>query len=225
MMHYSKLVWITAVMALLSACKTVMDRRISAHEETWRSLSEQEQHRLLQGHVRPNDTEDMVSIALGPPDKVLPVTDREGQKQTVWIYDLLEYGSGYDPFDPKSLPNLVSSEKSVIFRDGVVVDQAAIAVESIANVVEFRAKHTAEFMEARLDLLVAFTSKQKVEARGIFENANEKLYAISPDERPARGFPIRAKMRADIRAILTAEQQAKYDATPQYLGGGSTKRQ
>ena len=224
-MGYSKLVWIIAAVGLLSACTTVMDRRISAHKETWRSLSDQDQHRLLQGHVHPGDTEDMVTIALGPPDKVLPVTGRGGQKQTVWIYDLLEFGSGYNPFDPTSHPNLTSSEKSVIFQDRVVVNQAGIAVESTANLIEFRVERTVEVMEARLDQLVVLTTEQRVKARDIFEKANEKLYAFSPNERAEKGMPIRVKMRADIRAMLTTEQQAKYDAAPQYLGGGSTKRQ
>jgi hypothetical protein len=80
-------------------------------------------------------------------------------------------------------------------------------------------------MEARLDRLVALTSEQRVNARYIFEEANGELLALSPDERPAKGIPIRVRMRADIRAILTLEQQANYDAAPQYLGGGSTKRQ
>jgi hypothetical protein len=48
---------------------------------------------------------------------------------------------------------------------------------------------------------------------------------MGPDERPGKVMTIRAKMRTDIRAILAAEQQAKYDTAPQYLGGGATNRQ
>jgi hypothetical protein len=81
-------------------------------------------------------------------------------------------------------------------------------------------------MEARLDRLVALTPGQKVKARDIFEKVNEELLALNTDEGPAKGMPIRVKMRADIRAMLSAEQQAKYDPAPQYLGGGgSTKSQ
>jgi hypothetical protein len=102
---------------------------------------------------------------------------------------------------------------------------ARIVGDSVAKPVESRATLIAEFMEARLDRLVALTSEQRVNARDVFEKANEELLALSPDERPAKGMPIRVKMRADIRAMLSAEQQANYDAAPQYLGGGSTKRQ
>jgi hypothetical protein len=231
-MKFSTILWTMAVVGLLSGCVSVMDRRISAHKETWRGLSELDQNRLRHGLVRRGDTEDMVSIALGPPDKVLPITGRDGQKQTVWIYHQLWFGGSYDPFNPGSSPDLQSRDESVIFHDGIVVIQVEMAIENVAELVEFPAglaefpaKRTAEFMEARLDRLVALTPDQKVKARDIFEKANEELLAFSLDDRPAKGMPIRVRMRADIRAILTLEQQTKYDAAPQYLGGGSTKRQ
>ncbi len=177
--------------------------------------------------MRSGDTEEMVLIALGPPDKVQPITSQEGQKQTAWLYDLLEFGSGYSPYDPTSSPppHLESREQSVIFRNGVVVDKVGVAVEDLTTLAEFRAKLKAENMEARLDSLVTLTLEQKVNACNIFEKANEELSAFSLNERGEKGVPIRVKMRADIRAMLTAEQQSKYDETPQYLGGGSTKRQ
>jgi hypothetical protein len=191
----------------------------------------------------------MVTIALGPPDKVLPITGREGQKQTVWTYHTREFLTNYDPLDPDSIyhQEMRSIEQTVIFHDGVVARQDEIAIESGAGLAESPARRTAELqaglaefqvwppksparrtaenMEARLDRLVALMPEQKVKARDIIEKANEVLLAFSPEERTAKGRPIRVRMRADIWAILTPEQQAKYDAAPQYLGGGSTKRQ
>jgi len=213
-----------AAVGLLSACSTVMDRRIAEHQETWRGLSEPDQHRLLQGHVRRGDTEGMVRIALGPPDKMLPLTSVDGQRLTVWLYDDPTVWWDPSPFDPASSVHSTSRETSVVFHDGVVADQAATAVEDVAKLAEFRVKPAAENRLARLDSLVALTPGQRMKALDIFEKAKEKLNAFSPGERPAKGRSIRVKMRADIRAMLTAEQQAKYDAAPQYLGGGSTKR-
>ena len=226
-MKFSTILWTLAVVGLLSGCVSVMDRRISAHQETWQRLSALDQNRLRHGTLRIGDTEDMVSIALGSPDKVLPITGRDGQKQTVWIYHHLANSVGFDPLQPASFSDLQSSDKSVIFHDGIMVIQVGVAIESAAELAEFPARRTAEFMEARLDRLVTLTPGQKVKAREIFEKANEELMALDPNEGPAKGMPIRVKMRADIRAMLSAEQQAKYDPAPQYLGGGggSTRRQ
>ncbi len=213
-----------AALELLSACRTVMDRRIAEHQETWRGLSAQDRHRLLQGHVRRGDTEEVVRIALGPPDKVLPLTSLEGAKLTVWLYEDLEAGWNGSPFDPTSSIDPRGGETRVIFRDGVVMNQAAVAIETITMLAGFRITPAAENKVARLDLLVALTPGQKVKAFDIFEKATEELDAFSPGERPMKGMPIRVKMRADIRALLTTGQQAKYDTAPQYLGGGSMKR-
>jgi hypothetical protein len=210
---------------LLSACESAMDRRISAHQETWRELSEQDQQRLLRGQVHPGDTEEMVRLALGPPDKVLAITTQDGRKQTVWWYDLIESSGDFFLRVPTSPPRMTSREKSFIFLDGIVLNQAGIAVESMRELADYRARYTAENLTARLDSLVALTPEQNAKALDVFEQANRKLYAFSRDERPAKGRPIRVKMRADIRAMLTPDQQAKYDAAPQYLAGGSTKSQ
>ena len=82
-MKYHPFIWITVAAGLLSACQSPIDRRISAHQEAWRKLSVQDQQRLQRGYVRRGDTEEMVSIALGSPDRVLPITGPGGQKETV----------------------------------------------------------------------------------------------------------------------------------------------
>jgi len=223
-MRSSILVWLVVAAGLFSGCNSVMDRRISAHEDTWRGLSEQDRHRLVQGFVCGGDTESMVHIALGPPAKVLPLTSQDGQRLTVWLYeDLIDNWEG-SPVDPNSSNHLTSRERRVIFQDGVVVDQAAIALQDSAKLVEFRVRPAAEHRVARLNSLVALTSAQKGKAYEIFAKAEGELLDLIPSERPTKGLPIRVKMRADIRAMLTTEQQAKFDAAPQYLGGGSTRR-
>jgi hypothetical protein len=73
---------------------------------------------------------------------------------------------------------------------------------------------------ARLDAAVALTASQKAAAAGIFVEQIEALMDIPPADRPEKGAPIRQAAKAQIRALLTAEQQQKYDATPQSKGGG-----
>ena len=253
-MKFSTVLWTMAVVGLFSGCQIAMESRIAAHEETWQRLSELDQNRLRQGDLFAGDTEDMVSIALGPPDKVVPITNQDGQQQTVWIYHGVEFVGDYYGGDPDSLyhQDIKHTAKSIIFHDGIVVFQIRKDIDSAAEDAEFqpgpvesparptaelsegrldqrvaftpKQKVAAEFMEARLDQLVALTPEQKVKARDIFEKANEELLAFSPDERSAKGRPIRIRMIVDIRAILTPEQQAKYDAAPQSLSGGPTKK-
>jgi len=223
-MRYSTLVWIVAAVGLLSGCKSLMNRRIAAHQEAWQALSEQDQHRLSQGHVLLGDTEEMVLIALGPPDEVLPITTQDGQKQTVWQYEELISSGDNFLISPTSSTHTEIREKSVIFHDGRVVQQAPIAVNDGAKLAGWRSERTAENWAARLDHLVTLTAEQKVKAREVFAKAQEALLVFRPEERLEKGRPIRVKMRAEIRALLTPEQQIKYDATPQYRGGGSTRR-
>lgn len=73
---------------------------------------------------------------------------------------------------------------------------------------------------ARLDAAVALTAGQKAAAVGIFAEQIEALMDIPPADRPEKGAPIRQAAKAQIRALLTSEQQQKYDATPQSKGGG-----
>ncbi len=73
---------------------------------------------------------------------------------------------------------------------------------------------------ARLDQAVRLNRGQKAAATGIFEAQIEALVEIPPADRSEKGAPIRQATKAQIRALLTPEQQQKYDATPQSKGGG-----
>ena len=65
----------------------------------------------------------------------------------------------------------------------------------------------------RLDEVVTLTPEQKQTALEIFARACDQISTLIllPDK---RGRAIRMKMRADLRAMLTVDQQAKYDAAP-----------
>lgn len=206
-MRFSKVIWVTIALGLLSACQSVMDRRVSAHEETWRRLSEQDQRRLSRGFMFVGDTEEMVSIALGQPDRVLAITGQESQKQTVWVYYVL---TNSNDISIHSLPTEIN-ERKVIFRDGVVVDRVGFGDISEETLAIFRTR-IPDRMTERLDSLVALAPEQKVQARAVFAQANDKLLDLAWNEQASNGKPIGEKMRADIRTILTTDQQAKYDA-------------
>jgi hypothetical protein len=223
-MRNSKLVWImVAAVGLLSGCNSVvMSSRISEHRDTWRGLSEQDQQRLMRGNVSRGDSEEMVQIALGQPDKVIPLTSTDGQRLTVWLFEDLIDSRKSSATDPISTNHLTNRERSVIFRDGVVVNQKLIATGDNSGFVEVRS--TAQNLLARLNALVVLTPEQKEKAFEIYAKAQEKLLAFDTGERGPRGMPIQEKMRADIRAILTTGQQAKYDAMPPLFGGGLTWR-
>ncbi len=77
-------------------------------------------------------------------------------------------------------------------------------------------------MAARLDQVVTLTADQKVQVTEIFTEENTALQAIPAEDRVEKGMPIRQAARAQVRALLTPEQQRIYDQTPQTQGGGQT---
>jgi len=81
---------------------------------------------------------------------------------------------------------------------------------------------TPETRLARLDALVGLTDDQKDAAFNTFAAEFQVVLAIPEADRPQQGAAARRGTLAAIRALLTPAQQAKYDRTPQNLGGGLT---
>jgi hypothetical protein len=73
----------------------------------------------------------------------------------------------------------------------------------------------------KLESIVTLTPAQKDQALQIFQNLKDVMDSMDPAERPAKGAQSRQDAIAAIRAILTPDQQAVYDRTPQRLGGGA----
>jgi hypothetical protein len=71
----------------------------------------------------------------------------------------------------------------------------------------------------RLEGIVTLTPAQAKQALQVFQDLKDIMDSISPEERPTKGMPFRQDAVAAIREILTPEQQAIYDRTPQRLGG------
>lgn len=75
----------------------------------------------------------------------------------------------------------------------------------------------------RLDKAVTLTAEQKTKLLDIYTKAAEQAKALTPEERRAKGPEIMKATRDQVRALLTPEQQAKFDAMPMGPRGGDHK--
>jgi len=64
------------------------------------------------------------------------------------------------------------------------------------------------------------TKAQKDKIMAIASKTAESMKEIPKEERKEKGGALQKKQREDVRAVLTPEQQAKFDAMPQ---GGKKK--
>jgi Spy/CpxP family protein refolding chaperone len=69
------------------------------------------------------------------------------------------------------------------------------------------------------------TADQKSKIGAILTQVATDLQALPPEQRGGRAASLRAAARPQIRALLTPEQQAKYDAMPAPGGGRKKKDQ
>jgi hypothetical protein len=81
----------------------------------------------------------------------------------------------------------------------------------------------ADLAVTRLEHIVTLSPDQEKQARQIFQNLKDVMDSMDPATRPMQGAQSRKDAFAAIRAILTPDQRAIYDRTPQYQGGGSTQ--
>ncbi len=75
-----------------------------------------------------------------------------------------------------------------------------------------------ENMVASLDQVVSLSAAQKAQAGQIFWSEMDAQLATATPDRPLKGFTWRQPLRDQLRAILTPEQQVKFDAAPLYSG-------
>lgn len=81
---------------------------------------------------------------------------------------------------------------------------------------------TVEQRIERLEQAVgSLTDDQKGKIKEIYAKAAEKMQGLSQEERREKMMEIMQESGKEIRAVLTPEQQAKYDAMPQGRGGQS----
>ena len=79
-------------------------------------------------------------------------------------------------------------------------------------------------MVARLDEAVTLTADQKAKATDIYTKEVADMQALAPEDRRSKGQEIRDAANKDIRALLTPDQQTKFDAMPPPGKGGRKKK-
>jgi Spy/CpxP family protein refolding chaperone len=88
-----------------------------------------------------------------------------------------------------------------------------------------RGMPTPEERIAHIDKAVGgLTDDQKAKIKDIYEKAAEQFKALAPEERREKGREIMQSTREQVRAVLTADQQAKFDAMPQERGPQRKKK-
>ena len=81
---------------------------------------------------------------------------------------------------------------------------------------------TPEARVAQIDAAVSLTADQKTKIMAILTKVAKQVAALPQEERAAKGAEMRTAANKDIRALLTDEQKAKFDAMPA-PGGGKKK--
>jgi protein CpxP len=83
---------------------------------------------------------------------------------------------------------------------------------------------TVEQRLERLETAVgSLTDEQKTKIKAIYEKSAADMQAIPQEERREKMGPIMQAAQKEIRAVLTPEQQTKFDAMPQGGRGGKKK--
>jgi protein CpxP len=78
-----------------------------------------------------------------------------------------------------------------------------------------RGMPTPEQQVARIDEAVTLTADQKTKITEIFKKSAADMQAVPQEERREKGMAIMKATHDEIRALLTPEQQTKFDAMPQ----------
>ena len=84
-----------------------------------------------------------------------------------------------------------------------------------------RGMGTPEQQLERLETAVgSLTAEQKTKIKAIYAKAAEKMQAIPQEERREKGMELMQATRKEVRAVLNAEQQKKFDEMATQARGG-----
>jgi Spy/CpxP family protein refolding chaperone len=98
-----------------------------------------------------------------------------------------------------------------------------VATAPLAKAQEKKGQMTPEQRIERIEQAVgSLSADQKTKITAILEKSQEEMRAVPKEERKDKMPDMMKATNAKIRAVLTAEQQAKFDAMPQ--GGGGKKK-
>ena len=79
-----------------------------------------------------------------------------------------------------------------------------------------------QYVERVEQAVGTLTADQKTKIKNIVAKTQDAMKAVPKEERKEKGRSLQMKQRDDIRALLNAEQQKKFDAMP--TGGGGKKK-
>lgn len=103
----------------------------------------------------------------------------------------------------------------------LALSATAFVTTGIAQEKKGRGQMSTEQRVTRLEEAVgSLTADQKAKITAIYEKSAKEMQAIPQDERREKMGPIMMAAAKEVRAVLTAEQQAKFDAMPQGGKGG-----
>lgn len=100
-----------------------------------------------------------------------------------------------------------------------------VAVSAPLQAQQKKGMMTAEQQIERIETAVgSLTADQKAKITSIVTKSREEMQGIPKEERKEKGAALQTKQRADIRAVLTADQQKKYDHMAPAGAGGKKKK-
>jgi Spy/CpxP family protein refolding chaperone len=113
----------------------------------------------------------------------------------------------------------------------VLVSVLALGVAGFATTASAQEKGkgkgqmNAEQRIAQIETAVgSLSAEQKTKLTAIYDKLAKDMQAIPQEERREKGGELMMAARKEARAVLTAEQQAKFDAMPQGGKGGGKKK-
>ena len=81
-----------------------------------------------------------------------------------------------------------------------------------------------QYVERVEQAVGSLTADQKTKIKDIVAKTQDEMRAIPKEERKEKGAPLQKKQRDAVRAVLTAEQQKKFDEMAPAGGGGGKKK-
>jgi len=103
----------------------------------------------------------------------------------------------------------------------------AVASTTLVNAQEKkgRGQMTAEQRIEQIEQAVgSLSADQKKKIAGIYAAMAEKMQGLSQEDRREKGMALMQDARKEVRAVLTPEQQKKFDEMPQGGRGGGKKK-
>lgn len=100
-----------------------------------------------------------------------------------------------------------------------------VASASVSQAQEKKGQMTPEQQIERIETAVgSLSADQKAKITAIMGKTREEMQGVPKEERKEKGAAIQKKQRDAIRAVLTADQQKKYDEMAAGAGGKGGKK-